>query len=454
MSPTTTRLSPLDASFLDVETEAAHMHVGWAATFAPPRDGDPRPSFEEMRDHIESRLGRAPRYRQKLAGVPWGMNDPVWIDDDEFDIASHVRRARSASLEEIAADVMSQPLARDRPLWEMWISERLDDGRLGLVGKAHHCMVDGIAAVELGSLVLDPTPDTPPSLPDGWVAALAPSRSALLTDALRDRVKDGIELATLPVRLAANPARAVDFAETAVHSARALLRAFSPAPATVLNEPISSRRQLAHTRRSLDDLRQIKQHFGTTLNDVLLAVSSGAMRRYLEGRREDTVALKTMVPVNVQDGREDLGNHISFTFVDLPCDDPDPERRLEKVAGAMRERKTGKEPEAADQVLSALGYAPRMLRGAVSRVMAQPRTFNLTVSNIPGPRIPLWMMGCRLEEVYPVVPIPDGHSLAIGLTTLENEAFFGIYADEETMPDAQLLAQSLDESIDELLALT
>jgi diacylglycerol O-acyltransferase / wax synthase len=454
MSPSTTRLSPLDASFLDVETDAAHMHVGWAATFATPADGDPRPSFEQLRDHISSRLCRAPRYRQKLADVPLGVNDPVWIDDDEFDIARHVLRAGSASLEEIAADVMSQPLARDRPLWEMWVAERLDDGRVGVVGKAHHCMVDGIAAVELGSLILDPTPDTPPTLPDGWVPAPPPSRSELLADAVRDRVADGIGLATLPLRLLTNPAKAADFAEGAVRSVRALVHAFEPAPPSVINEPISPRRHLAHTRRSLNDLGQIKKRFGTTLNDVLLAVSSGAMRRYLERRSENAVALKTMVPVNVKDGRDDLGNHISFTFVDLPCDEPNPQRRLEKCAGAMRARKSAGEPEAAEQVLNALGFAPRIVREAVSRVMAQPRTFNLTVSNIPGPRVPLWMKGCRLEEVYPVVPIPDGHALAIGLTTLENEAFFGIYADEEAMPDAQALARSVDESIDELLALT
>jgi diacylglycerol O-acyltransferase / wax synthase len=454
MSPTSTRLSPLDASFLDVETDVAHMHVGWAATFAPPGDGTARPSFAELRDHVASRLSRAPRYRQKLAGVPLGVNDPVWVDADDFDVARHVLPAASDSLEEIAAKVMSTPLSRDRPLWELWIAERLDDGRVGIVGKAHHCMVDGLAAVELASLLLDPTPETPPAPGDDWTPSRKPTGTELLAAGVRDRVADGFELATLPWRLMTSPDQAVAFAQNAVRTARALVHAFKPAPQTVLNEPISSRRHLGHTRRSMDDLRRIKKHFGTTLNDVLLAVSSGAMRRHLEARRERAIALKTMVPVSVQDGRDELGNHISFTFVDLPCDDPDPERRLEKVAGAMRARKDAGEPEAADKVLSALGYAPRLVRQAVSRMMAQPRTFNLVVSNIPGPQVPLWMRGCRLEEVYPVVPIPDGHSLAIGLTTLQDEAFIGIYADEETMPDADLLAQSVDESIDELLALT
>ena len=296
MSPHSARLSPLDASFLDVETEAAHMHVGWAATFAPPENGYPRPSFFELRDHVASRLSRAPRYRQKLAGVPLGVNDPVWVDDDDFDISRHVRRAQSDSLEEIADEVMSSPLARDQPLWELWISTRLDDGRVGIVGKAHHCMVDGLAAVELASLLLDPTPETPPPPRDDWSPAPHPSGRELLADGVRDRVADATELATLPLRLLLNPARAVDFAENAVRSARALFHAMQPAPASVLNEPISPRRRLAHTRRSLEDLKRIKRRFDTTLNDVLLAVSSGAMRRYMRGRREDAITLKTMVP--------------------------------------------------------------------------------------------------------------------------------------------------------------
>jgi WS/DGAT/MGAT family acyltransferase len=429
------------------------MHVGWAATFAPPETG-PRPSFAQLRDHIASRLPRAPRYRQKLASVPLGVHDPVWVDDEDFDIAHHVHRAQTMSLEELADEVMSTPLDHDWPLWELWVADRLDDGRIGIVGKAHHCMVDGLAAVELGALLLDPTPDPPAQPADDWVARPAPTPGALLADGVRDRINDGIELASLPLRLLTNPSQAVAFAENAVSSARALLHALEPAPDTVLNHPISSRRRLAHTRRSLDDLKRIKKRFDSTLNDVVLAVSSGAMRRYLKGKDEDAVKLKIMVPVNVRDDRDDLGNHISFTFVDMPCDDPDPASRLDKVSSAMSARKGAGEPEGANQVLSALGYAPRTLRQIVSKVMAQPRTFNLVVSNIPGPRETLWMLGCEMQEVYPVVPIPEGHALAIGLTTLKDEAFFGIYADDETLPDAGLLAASVDESIDELLALT
>src|ERR671923_809337 len=167
------RLSALDASFLDVETASAHMHIGWAAAFDPPDEG-PAPSFEQLRDHIGRRLHRAPRYRQRLAGVPFGLSRPVWVDDDAFDLRRHVRRAWTGDLRELAATVLSTPLSRDRPLWEMWIADGLDDGRIGVVGKAHHCMVDGIAAVELAALLLDPEPSAPSEPAASWEPRTAP----------------------------------------------------------------------------------------------------------------------------------------------------------------------------------------------------------------------------------------------------------------------------------------
>src|SRR2546423_6359853 len=180
------RLTPLDASFLEVESPTAHMHVGWAAAFAHPRDRR-RPCFTELRDHVGGRLGRAPRYRQKLAQVPLGVSDPVWVDDSDFDIAHHVHRARSGDLREVVDAVMSTPLDRSRPLWELWIADRLDDGRVGVVGKAHHCMVDGIAAVELATLLLDPSAEPPAPKPDGWRPAGAPSGLRLLARGALDR---------------------------------------------------------------------------------------------------------------------------------------------------------------------------------------------------------------------------------------------------------------------------
>jgi diacylglycerol O-acyltransferase / wax synthase len=430
------------------------MHVGWVALFSPPDEG-PRPSFPALREHIRSRLPRAPRYRQRLAPVPFGIHDPLWIDDEEFDVSRHVHRATSRDLGRVASQVMSSPLSPVDPLWEINIADRLSDGRIGIIGKAHHCMVDGLAAVELAALLLDPTREPPEPEPDTWQPAPPPGTATMLTDALRDRLLDQLRLVRLPVRFA-HPRQVVNVAREAERAARALAHSFSsPAPSSMLNRPISPLRHLALARRPLEDLRKIKRRFRTTINDVVLAASSGGVRRFLELHGERPRRLKTMVPVSLREVDEvgDFGNRISFVFVDLPCDEPDPVRRLLDIHMTMTDRKRAGEPQGGDSVLRAVGYAPHRVQSLVSKLVASPRTFNLTVSNIPGPREPLYMLGCELEEAYPVVPISDGHAVSIGITTIKDRACFGIYADQRTLPDAQNLAHHIDESIEELLEL-
>jgi len=449
------RLSTLDASFLEVESASAHMHVGWAALFAPPR-GRPRPTFERLRDHVAGRMSRAPRYRQKLAHVPLGVNHPVWVDDEDFDIERHVRRTRSTDLAEATDEVMSAQLDRDHPLWELWIADRLPDGQIGTIGKAHHAMVDGLAAVELATLLLDPTPEPAPPERDGWRPRPRPGAVSLLVEGVIDRGAQALEVATWPLRLARRPGRLAALPRDGVRGVRALLDSVRPAPSeTGLNDPISPRRHLARARASLNDLKRIKEVFGTTVNDVVLAVASGGVRRFNQRRGDTPVRLKAMVPVSVRadHGAAEFGNQISFVFVDLPCDEPDPLRRLMAVNEEVGARKRSGEPEGADGVLKAFGYAPRTVQKLLSKVVSSPRTFNLVVSNIPGPPEPVYMLGCELEEVYPVVPLADRHALSIGLTTIKDQAFFGVYADRESLPDADLLARCLEESVDELLAL-
>jgi diacylglycerol O-acyltransferase len=449
---TPARLSPLDSSFLQVESPTAHMHVGWAALLDPPEDR--RPTFSQLRDHIATRMCRAPRYRQKLAPVPLGINDPLWIDDTDFEIRRHVRHSTASDIKRVIDGVMSTPLDRRYPVWEMWIADDLADGRIGLVGKAHHCMVDGIAAVELAALLLDPTPEPPPPEADGWDPRPAPGRWSLLAGGVRDRARDGLDLLRLPARLATSPGRVLDLARDGERAARALASSFNPpAPASMLNRPNSTMRHLALLGRPLEDFKQIKKGFRTTLNDVVLASAAGGMRRFVTRHGEEPSRLKTMVPVNVRNGggASDLGNKISFVFVELPCDEPDPVRRLLDIHATMSDRKQAGEPEGADSALKLVGYAPHQLQNVVSRLVASPRTYNLTVSNIPGPRDPLFMLGCELKEVYPVVPLSDRHAVSIGITTIRDGAYFGIYADRESLPDAELLAQDIDISIDELL---
>jgi diacylglycerol O-acyltransferase len=443
------RLSALDASFLDVETASAHMHVGWAAAFDPPEDR-PAPSFEQLRDHISRRLHRAPRYRQRLAGVPLGMSRPVWVDDESFELSHHVRRASTGDLRELAGTVFSTPLSRSRPLWEMWIADELEDGRIGLVGKAHHCMVDGLAAVELAALVLDTEPEPPPEPPDSWEPQPAPGPATRLVVGAVDRARDQLSLFGTAATLVTSPARVATGAQRA---ARALVSSLAPTnPVGALNDPISPYRTLASLGRSLDELRAIKRAYGCTVNDVVLAASCGGVRRYLERREEEPARIKAMVPVNVRaDGAEnELGNRISFIFLELPCDEPNPIQRLRNIVRATSEAKKSGEPAGATTVLDLAAAAPSLLQRALSRLVASPRTFNVVVSNIPGPQEAMWMLGCRLREAYPVVPLADGHALSVGFTSVSGGAFFGIYADRDAVSDAERLAADIGRELDEL----
>jgi diacylglycerol O-acyltransferase / wax synthase len=427
------------------------MHVGWAAEFSPPAAGPP-PSFPQLRDHIERRLGRAPRYRQKLAPVPFGLNAPEWIDDPDFSVDRHVFRA-PGPLRDLADEVMSIPLRHDRPLWEMWICEDAGERPIAIVGKVHHCMVDGIAAVELASLLLDPTPEPLAGELDDWRAEPEPDGVRLLFRGARDRVMEQLGVLRWPLRAAASPSRtAGELAGSAPRVARALERTLRAAPESPLNRPLSPLRSLAPAQRPLDDLRELKRTYGTTVNDVLLAAVAGGARSFFARRGEEPVPLKAMVPVSVRADDDVLGNRVSFVFADLPCEEPNPVRRLQRVKAMMSRRKQDREPEGADLAFKAAEHAPGPVQHAISRIFASPRTFNLVVSNIPGPAQPMYMHGCRLEAAYPVVPLADRHALSIGMTSVCDRACFGIYADREAIPDADDFASDVEAAITELLA--
>jgi WS/DGAT/MGAT family acyltransferase len=446
------RLSALDASFLDVETASAHMHVGWAAAFDPP-DARPAPSFEQLRDHIARRLQRAPRYRQRLEGVPLGVARPVWVDDDRFDVRRHVRPADRTSLDELAGSVLSTPLSRERPLWEMWISDRLDDGRIGVVGKAHHCMVDGIAAVELATVLLDPEPEGPPDPLDDWEPAAGPSQARRFVDGLVDLARGQLAFAGAAAGALGSPRR---LAAGAQRAAGALANSLTPADTLgVLNAPISPYRVLATLARPMDELRAIKHGYGCTINDVVLAASTGGVRRHLERHGERPARFKAMVPVSVRDegAAGEFGNRISFIFLELPCAEPGAEERLRHVVRAIGTAKESGTPAGATTILDLAAAAPSVVQRAMSRLVASPRTFNVVVSNIPGPQVPMWMLGCRLREAYPIVPLADRHALSIGFTSVDGGAFFGIYADRDAGPDAEHLAHDIGTELDELVRL-
>lgn len=444
------RLSALDASFLSVETPTAHMHVGWVAMFSAPEAGPP-PCFAEVRDHIEARLGRAPRYRQKLAPVPLGLHSPEWVDDPSFSVERHVYWA-PGPLGEIVDEVMSMPLRRDRPLWEIWVCEDAGNDQMALVGKMHHCMVDGIAAVELGSLLLDPTPERTAPEHEGWSISAAPDGMGLFLDAVWDRLGEQLGMVRWPLRAVRSPAGFVSHVAGAIpRVGRALAHSFGSAPDSPLNTPISPSRHLVWAQRPFDDLRKIKRANGTSVNDVLLAAVAGGVRRFTAGRGWEPGPLKAMVPVNVREDGEAFGNRVSFVFAELPCEEQNPVRRLHRVASTMTQRKQDREFEGADLALKAAALTPTSVQHAIAKAVASPRTFNLIVSNIPGPAQRLYMKGCPLTAAYPVVPLADKHALSIGMTSVCDRMCLGVYADHETIPDAQLLVRDIDAAITELL---
>jgi WS/DGAT/MGAT family acyltransferase len=446
------RLSGLDASFLEMETAAAHMHLGWVAVLSAPA-GRPLPSFAELQDHIGRRLARSPRYHQKLARPPLGLRAPEWVEDPAFSVERHVYWA-PGPLRALVDEVMSVPLRRDRPLWELWICDGEEPGRCAIVGKLHHCMVDGIAAVELGTLLLDPTPDSSNWDPEGWNARAEPGDDGILRG-VRELAGRQLGLLQSPVQMLGSPLRAAQqTALGAVGVARAIGHSVMGAPESVLNGPLSPMRSMSWLERPLNDLRVIKRAYGTTVNDVMLAAVAGAIRAYLIARGEQPVALKAMVPVSMRGAEDELGNRISFVFCPLPCDEPDALSRLYRVHIAMSTRKRHREPEGTDLALKAAERAPTPIQHALARALASSNTFNLVVSNIPGPRMPLYMRGCPLEAAYPVVPLADSHTLSIGMTTVCDRVCFGVYADRETLSDLDALAAEIDRAISELLART
>ena len=445
------RLSPLDASFLAVESDTAPMHVGWAAVFSPSGD-DERPTFEQLRDHIAARMGRAPRYRQRLAHLPLDLQHPVWVDDEHFSIERHVRRDASHDLAVLAGAVMSEPLPADAPLWEIVIADRLADGRIGVIGKVHHCMVDGIAAVELAGLLLDPTPDTPPVIGPAWRPAPARGGAALLADAARDLADRQLGRLAAAWRTPRAPRDIVEVVLAVRRAAGALAGSARPAPPSGLNIPLSAQRTLEIVERPLDAVRGAAASCDVSVNDVVLAATAGGVRRLMLARGEPAQALKTMVPVNVRDsGAEgELGNRISFMFVGLPCDIADPLERVRAVHRDTTELKQAQAASGAATVLSLLALAPPPVQAVVSRLTASRRVFNLTVSNVPGPSEPLWMRGCRLDAAFPVIPLADDHGVSVGMTTIAGRACFGVYADPVAVPDAAVLAAGIGDELDEL----
>ena len=451
------RLTVLDEMFIHLEGPTTHMHVGGIALF----EGD-APDYDDVLEMISRRLQHVPRFRQKLATIPLGLGRPVWVDDPHFHLEYHVRHTAlpapgsRAKLNSLVARVMSQQLDRAKPLWEIWFAEGLAGNRFALISKTHHSLVDGISGTDIMSVLLDPSPEAPEIERDDWHPGIEPSSDQLMVEALRERLTSPTEVMRSVQSAAGDPAT---FPGRLIGSLRALgewLGSGFAAPASSLNRPIGPHRRFETVNVPLDDLKRIKNAFGGTVNDVVLTVVSGGLRRLLMGRGEpvDNLELRAMVPVSVRADhqRGSLGNLVANVWATLPIYEPDPLERLQVISESMTDLKSSGQAVGA-QLLTSLGeFAPPTIVAQASRLVARQRAFNLVITNVPGPQIPLYTLGREMLEVYPVLPLSGNTTLGVALLSYNGSVGFGLLGDYETTEDIGELAEGIEKSVAELLA--
>src|SRR3954452_12058534 len=454
------RLSALDASFLHQEGPSSHMHVG-----ALCRLEGPPPPFDELLDALRMRLHLVPRYRQRLQLPPAGTGRPWWVDDPTFDIEYHVRHTalpRPGSEDQLlrlAGRVFSQQLDRNRPLWEMWMVEGLADGGFALLSKTHHAMIDGIAGVDIAQVMFDLSP-VPADIehPDAaWQPARPPSSAEVLAAGGLGMLRTGVRGAAVAGGVLPEARAALRGARDAAEGLGEIVWAgLNPAPETPLNVDIGPHRRYAIVRTRLDDFKLVKNTFGGTLNDVVLAGVGGALRDWLPSRgvRTEGLELRALVPVSIRgtQDRGSLGNRIAAMRGPLPVYIADPLERLRAVRAAMDGLKESKQAVGAEVLASVQNLAPPTILAQASRLNFSTRLFNLIVTNVPGPQFPLYVRGRELLEVFPVAFLPRDHALAIAIMSYNGRMSFGLLGDYDALPDIDDVAEGIEASIGELVA--
>ena len=457
------RLSALDSSFLHLERPEYPMHVGALSIF----EGDPffdaagRFRIDDVRAVVDSRLALIPRFRKRLMATPFEQGRPIWIDDERFDIAYHVRLTalpRPGSWEQLltlAGRVEEIELDRGRPLWELWFVEGLEGGKVALIQKTHHALTDGVSGVDVATVLLDLTPSPPPVVRAEWTPQPAPSPSDLLLASLRHRVTEPAELVRTARRMLRGPRRAVRRATEIASSLTTIINRDAVAPRTSLNAKAGPHRRLAVVRVPLADAKRIRGALGGTVNDVILAAVGDAFGRLLEQRGEKTggLRLRVMCPVSVRDDDERgaLGNKVSALFVSVPVGRLDPAERLSEIAAATRDVKERHQAVGADFLIGLTQYAAPTLLAMGARVAHRQPFFNVVVTNVPGPQIPLYFMGARLVEANPIVPLTRNLTIAVGILSYDGVLHFGLFADRDTWPDLDVLVAGLEDAFAEMV---
>jgi diacylglycerol O-acyltransferase len=462
------RLGAFDRCFLDLENSKAHMHIGAVMIFdgAGMRGTDGGIDIEHVRRFIHGRLARVPRYRQRLQHTPI-ENHPVWVDDYSFDLNYHIRQISVAKpgdtrqLKRLVAWLNSQPLDRSKPLWEMWVIEGLEKDRFAVFQKIHHCMVDGIAGAEEMAVVLSAGPEEGAEIPRRWRPRPTPTVSTMLRDSVLRRAYGPFELARAAVNALRRGPRTTfaTVANTTEGLVSVVTRSLPPASETRLNRPIGAQRRFDWLEMDLEHVKAIKTALGGTLNDVVLTAVTGALRHYLEqhGASQEELAemtLRAMCPVNrrSEEGRSRAGNKIAGMFVELPVGEVDARARLARVAAETTEAKLKHQADAVEAVAALSEWTTPRLLHAIGQTGSRNRTYNLVVTNIPGPQIPLYLLGARMHEAIPVVPIFEQQGLTIALFSYAGKICWGFNADREIVPDLHDFVRAVEMSMTELAA--
>jgi WS/DGAT/MGAT family acyltransferase len=454
------RLSVLDASLLAMEDDAAHMHMGGVTIFDAGSLWKDEGGLEidRIRDYVVSRLHNIPRYRQRIAHTPV-EGHPIWVDDESFNLNYHVRHtslplgAGERELKRLAGRILSQSLDRGKPLWEMWFVEGVGARRFALITKIHHCMVDGVAGVELTTQLMSDRPqdEIEPARP--WIAQPRPSRRSLMLDSALHRP---ITLLRDAGSALAHPQRTADQLRETANGLSQIVRVNAqPASETIFNQRIGPHRRIDWTHTSLAEVKEIKQRLGGTVNDVVLAVVAGAAGRFLESRGTslEDLDFRVAVPVNrrVKDQPvESTGNRSSMMPTPLPLAERDPAERLRQVVETTRERKASNIALVPDALERVCEWTSASLFFAFARMGSSMRTFNVVVTNVPGPQSPLYLLGAHQREVYPAVPLFQNQALAIGIFSYEGVLYWGFNADWELLPDLHDFAEAIDEEVEAL----
>jgi WS/DGAT/MGAT family acyltransferase len=451
------RLTAVDASFLSNESSASHMHVGAILIFE-----GPAPRYVDLVEHVRGRLKHVPRFRQKLVVPPLEAGRPLWADDVNFNLTYHIRHTAlpapggEEQLKQLAGRIFSQQLDRSKPLWEMWLAQGLERDRFAILTKTHHAMVDGISGVDIGTVLFDfePVPEPAP-VEDEWVPQKEPSTTELVARGVADVVSAPIQLAERAVEAVRRPETTARKAVEALEGISEIVTAFAdPAPDVPLNQPIGPHRRYVWARSDLSTFKGIKDSLGGTVNDVVLAAVTGSLRNWLQlrGVRTEGLELRALVPVSIrsEDERGNLGNRIALMRGPLPVYVADPVRRLRIISQEMEGLKRSKQALGAEVISRFNDFAPPTLLAQASRINFSTRLFNTIVTNVPGPQLPLYVLGREMEEVFPVAFLPQNHALAVAIMSYNGKVGFGLLADYDSMEDVEVIGDGINESLAEL----